>query len=129
MILVNSAGNEGNDPWKYMGAPSDAVSVFSVGAVKASGDIAAFSSFGPTSDGRVKPDVLAQGQGVYVVSHTSSLSYPSDGTSFSAPVMTGVVACFWQAFPNLTNTQIMQRIRESADGKLAGRIRRTAGCS
>ena len=115
MILVNSAGNEGNDPWKYMGAPSDAVSVFSVGAVKASGDIAAFSSFGPTSDGRVKPDVLAQGQGVYVVSHTSSLSYPSDGTSFSAPVMTGVVACFWQAFPNLTNTQIMQRIRESAD--------------
>ena len=115
MILVNAAGNEGNDPWKYMGAPADAPSVFTVGAVNSAGTIASFSSFGPTYDNRVKPDVLAQGQGVFIISHTSNLSYASSGTSFASPVMAGVVACFWQAFPNLTSTQIMKRIRESSD--------------
>ena len=115
MILVNAAGNEGNDPWKYMGAPADATSVFTVGAVNATETIASFSSFGPTSDNRVKPDVLAHGQSVYVINHISGSPITSNGTSFSSPIMTGVVACFWQAFPNLTNAQIMQRIRESAD--------------
>ena len=115
MILVNAIGNEGNDPWKYMGAPADAASVFTVGAVNASREIASFSSFGPTADNRVKPDVLAQGQSVYVIGHISGNPITSNGTSFSSPVMAGVVACFWQAFPNLTSTQIMQRIRESAD--------------
>jgi len=115
MILVNAAGNEGNDPWKYMGAPADATSVFTVGAVNSSKFIAPFSSFGPTSDNRVKPDVLAQGQGAYIIGHISGEPKTSNGTSFSSPVMAGVVACFWQAFPHLTSTQIMQRIRESAD--------------
>jgi subtilisin family serine protease len=115
MILVNAAGNSGDSGWKYMGAPADAAAVFTVGAVNATKNIASFSSFGPTADNRVKPDVLAQGQSVYVINHTSGSPVTSDGTSFSSPVMTGVVACFWQAFPNLTSTQIMQRIRESAD--------------
>ena len=115
MILVNAAGNSGNDGWKYMGAPADAAAVFTVGAVNASKSIASFSSFGPTAGNRIKPDVLAQGQSVYVISHTSGNPITSNGTSFSSPVMTGVVACFWQAFPDLTSTQIMQRIRESAD--------------
>ena len=115
MILVNAAGNDGNASWKYLGAPADAPSVFTVGAVDNSGTIASFSSFGPTADNRVKPDVLAQGQSAYIISHTSGVPITSSGTSFSSPIMAGVVACFWQAFPNLTNLQIMQRIRVSAD--------------
>ena len=115
MILVNSAGNSGRSSWKYLGAPSDAASVFAVGAVNQNRDIAAFSSFGPTADNRVKPDVLAHGQSVFILDHVSGNPKTSNGTSFSSPVMAGVIACFWQAFPNLTNMQIMQRIRESAD--------------
>jgi serine protease AprX len=115
MILVTSAGNSGSNSWKYMGAPGDAASVFTVGAVNASEDIASFSSFGPTSDGRVKPDVLAHGENVFVIDHQTGTPKPSNGTSFSSPVMTGVVACFWQATPALTSTQVMQKIRESAD--------------
>ncbi len=115
MIIVNSAGNSGSSAWRYMGAPSDAPSVFSIGAVNASGTIASFSSFGPTSDGRVKPDVLAHGQNVYVIDHISGNARTSNGTSFSSPVMAGVIACFWQAFPDLTNMEIIQKIRESAD--------------
>lgn len=115
MILVNSAGNSGNGTWHYMGAPSDAPSVFSVGAVNATETIASFSSYGPTSDGRVKPDVLAQGQNVFALSHNNGSPYTTDGTSFSSPIMAGIVACFWEAFPNKTGAEIRQAIRESAD--------------
>ncbi len=115
MLLVNSAGNSGNDSWKYMGAPSDAKGVFSIGAVNATETIANFSSYGPTADGRIKPDVLAHGQSVYIVDYITGNPRTSNGTSFSSPVITGVIACFWQAFPTKTNMEIMQLIRESAD--------------
>jgi hypothetical protein len=115
MILVNSIGNNGNNSWKYMGAPSDASSVFSVGAVNAARNIATFSSFGPTSDSRVKPDVLAQGQNTSIIDFSSGNTSTSSGTSFSSPVMAGAVACFWQAFPNKTNLEIMSLIRNSSD--------------
>ncbi len=115
VIFVTSAGNSGNQSWRYISAPADAASVFTIGAVNASENIASFSSYGPTVDGRVKPDVLAHGQSVYVINYISGLPSTSNGTSFSSPVMAGAVACFWQAFPNLTHTEIMQKIRESAD--------------
>ncbi|MGG8497875.1 S8 family serine peptidase [Tenacibaculum sp. TC6] len=115
MIFVNSAGNSGNSTWKYISAPADAPSVFTVGAVNASRTIASFSSYGPTSDGRVKPDVLAHGQNVYVVNYQNGSTITTNGTSFSSPVLAGAVASFWQAFPSLTNTEVMQKIRESAD--------------
>lgn len=115
MLLVTSAGNSGNSPWKYISAPADANSVFTVGAVNSVETIASFSSYGPTADGRVKPDVLGQGQNVYIVNYISGNNALSNGTSFSSPVMTGVIACFWQAFPNKTNMEIMDIVRKSAD--------------
>ena len=115
MILVNAAGNSGNDSWKYIGAPADVFSVISVGAVDAEGDIASFSSFGPTADNRIKPDVLAQGQNTSIINFSSGIVSTSSGTSFSSPVMAGVIACFWQAFPNKTNIEIMNLIRNFSD--------------
>lgn len=113
MIVVNSAGNSGNDAWHYIGAPADAVSVLSIGAVNASGIIAGFSSYGPTADGRIKPDVCAQGASVYVINAAGNVA-TSNGTSFSSPVLTGVITCFWQAFPSKTNAEITQLVKESA---------------
>ncbi|HCE55450.1 MAG: S8 family serine peptidase [Lutibacter sp.] len=113
MIVINSAGNEGNVSWRYISAPADAASVLSIGAVNASGVIASFSSYGPTFDNRVKPDVCAQGAGVYIVNASGNIA-TANGTSFSSPVLTGVVACLWQAFPNKTNAEIIKMVKESA---------------
>ena len=115
MILVNSAGNSGTSSWIYVGAPADASSVFSIGAVNADENIASFSSFGPTADNRIKPDVLAQGQNTTIVNFSSGSVSTSNGTSFSSPVMAGVIACFWEAFPNKTNVEIMNLIRNYSD--------------
>ena len=116
MILVNSAGNEGNDPWKYINAPADVAEVLSVGAVDGNEQIAAFSSFGPTADGRIKPDALAQGAGVQIINLSDNV-VSSNGTSFSGPLLAGAVACLWQALPDKSNLEILQLIR--ASGHLA----------
>jgi len=113
MIVVNSAGNSGNDNWKYIGAPADGDSVLAIGAVDEYGNYASFSSLGPTYDNRVKPDVVAQGQGTYVVSSNGNV-YTSNGTSFSSPVMAGLVACLWQANPDKKNTEIIEAIKKSS---------------
>jgi len=113
MIVVNSAGNSGNDAWHYISAPADAPSVLSIGAVHASGSIASFSSFGPTFDGRIKPDVCAQGADVYIINSFGNVA-TSNGTSFSSPVLTGVITCLWQAFQGKNNAEIIQLVKESA---------------
>ena len=114
ILLVNSAGNSGNDSWHYIGAPADASSVLSVGAVASNEAIASFSSFGPTSDNRVKPEVLAQGQLVYVINSAGNV-VTSNGTSFSSPIMAGMSACLWQAFPDKTAQEIKNLIVQSSD--------------
>ncbi|MBD1396043.1 S8 family serine peptidase [Pontibacter sp. JH31] len=111
MLVVVSAGNEGNKPWRYISAPADADSVLTVGAVDSLANHASFSSYGPTADKRVKPDVVAMGQQVYVVSSSGRLSR-SSGTSFSGPIMAGMVACLWQANADLTNMQLLERVRQ-----------------
>jgi len=118
---VNSVGNSGSSSWKYMGAPADAASVISVGAVNASGGIASFSSFGPTSDGRIKPEILGQGQNPALIHYlTGEVTNSSSGTSFSSPIMAGLIACLNQneSFDNTSvnlNEFLKQTVYKSAD--------------
>lgn len=110
MMVVTSAGNSGSG---MISAPADAEGAFTVGAVDGNGNYASFSSIGPSSDGRVKPDVMAKGQGSAVIDASGNIT-TNNGTSFSSPIMAGAVASFWQVDPTMTNTQVMQAIRESA---------------
>lgn len=113
ILVVNSAGNSGNDgTWGIITAPADG-NVFTVGAVDASGNYASFSSRGRVPNIPVKPDIVAQGASVYVVSSGGSV-VTSNGTSFSSPIIAGAMACMVQAFPNKTNLELMQIVRESA---------------
>ena len=114
MFLVNSAGNSGNNDWKYIGVPADSREMFSIGAVTAYQTKAGFSSFGPTPDGRIKPNVSAMGQGVAVAGLSGYDIAGSNGTSLSAPLISGMVACFWQAFPDKSNRTIRTAIEDSA---------------
>lgn len=113
LLIVNSAGNQGTSSWQYLIAPSDADSVLAIGACDEFGIYADFSSRGPSSDGRVKPNVVAQGRGTIVQSAGGEI-IPGNGTSFSAPVITGLAACLWQANPDLNAMQIMEAIEKSA---------------
>lgn len=117
MIVVNSAGNAGTSPWFYIGAPADGDSVFSIGAVDGGGNFASFSSNGPTYDGRIKPNVVAQGSGTAIIDPGNGSVTFGGGTSFSSPITAGMVACLWQANPNKRNTEIMEAIQSS--GSLA----------
>ena len=112
IICVISAGNDGNGSWRYISTPADADSILTVGAVDALSTYAIFSSIGPSSDGRVKPDVVAMGQSVAVVSPIGNVT-TSQGTSFSSPILCGMVAGFWQANPTLTAIEVIERIRKS----------------
>lgn len=114
MLVVNSAGNEGNKAWKYIVAPADGDSVLSVGAVNSTGTIAAFSSFGPTSDGQIKPDVVSVGQGTFLSTASGTVG-TSSGTSFSGPNMAGLATCLWQLFPEFNSYKMIQTLRKSAD--------------
>lgn len=114
MIIVNSAGNYGGSSWQYVGAPADGDSVFSIGAVDPSGNYASFSSIGPTYDGRIRPNVVAQGSGSTVISAWSGNVVSGSGTSYSSPITTGMVACLWQAHPDKRNTDIMDALQQNA---------------
>ena len=110
LLLVNSAGNDGNNSWKYIGAPADAPSVITVGAVDSSGSIASFSSFGPTSDGRIKPEILSKGQSAAILKYDTDSPATSNGTSFSSPIMAGLIACLNQFENPLLKTTVINKI-------------------
>lgn len=114
ILVVNSAGNSGNNSWRYIGAPSDGDSVLAVGAVSKDGFIANFSSVGPSADGDVKPNVCAQGLGATIISGGGQIA-TGNGTSFSGPIIAGMAACLWQAnLDSATNMDVFHAIEQSA---------------
>jgi len=114
ILVVCSAGNEGEHPWNYVTAPADGIGVLTVGAVDASRQYVGFSSKGPSYDGRVKPNVAAMGYNCAMQSTTNHLMVFESGTSFSCPLMAGMAACLWQANPQLNNQEIINAIQKSA---------------
>lgn len=113
MLIVASAGNEGRKTWKYIISPSDGDNVLGVGAVDKYGNAASFTSYGPASDGDIKPNVAAIGAQTVVQNSNGSIS-GSNGTSYSSPVIAGMAACLWQANPNAKAWQVKTAIEESA---------------
>ncbi len=114
ILPVNSAGNERDNAWIHIIAPSDGDTVLAVGAVDGNRSISAFSSAGPSSDRRIKPDVVAQGVSVPVQVNTSVVER-AGGTSFSCPVISGMCACIMQAVPEATNSDIIDALQSSSD--------------
>jgi len=114
MIVVTSAGNEGNLEWQRVVCPADSEGALAVGAVNAEGEKTNFSSIGPTADGRIKPDLVAQGEEVAVVSLRGLDLHMAKGTSFSAPLVAGMIASLWQAFPEKKNSEIVEAIKRTA---------------
>jgi len=114
ILVTTSAGNQGDETWKYITAPCDGDSVLCVGAVTKSLKRARFSSFGPASDGRIKPDVVALGQNSTVASPSNYVTN-RNGTSFSGPIIAGMVACVRQAHPKRSNMDIIKAIQLSCD--------------
>ncbi|MGB0178352.1 MAG: S8 family serine peptidase, partial [Owenweeksia sp.] len=106
-----SAGNEGSGSWKYITAPADGDSVLAIGGVNSSGDRVSFSSIGPSADGRIKPDVMAQGGSTAYATGGSALT--GNGTSFSCPIVAGMAACLWQSNITKSNMEIYNEIRLS----------------
>ncbi len=114
ILVVNSAGNERNKEWKQIIFPADGDSVLAVGAVDQENNISTFSSAGPSSDGRIKPDNVTMGVSVPAqISDTSIIRV--NGTSFSCPVLSGLAACLMQAVPLASNIEIIKALRISGD--------------
>lgn len=116
ILVMNSAGNYGTrtDELRYVSCPADGDSVMAVGATTSSGAIASFSSWGPNGAGRVKPNIVSMGQAAVYASQAGA-PVAGNGTSYANPNVAGLIACLWQAFPELSNMQLMDAVQRSAD--------------
>ena len=115
IVVVVSAGNEGNGSWRIISAPADGDNVLAVGAVWSDSSLAGFSSRGPTADGRTKPDILAQGVSVISAVSGNFSGYSAlNGTSLSCPIAAGVAALILSAHPELNSFQVGAALKETA---------------
>ena len=114
MLINTSAGNSGLSNHKHISTPADADSCLAIGATWRSGRAAGFTSRGPAFDNRVKPNVSAKGV-FTTIQRTDGKLGKSMGTSLSGPVIAGMTACLWQAFPELNNMELIDLIQKSAN--------------
>jgi serine protease AprX len=116
MIVMNSVGNSGNDPGdtRFVMCPADGDSVVTVGAVNNSGVIGGFSSWGPSSSGKIKPNIVSVGAGA-VFANAAGDASTGNGTSYSNPNVAGLIACLWEAYNEFTNMEIIDAVQKSAD--------------
>lgn len=114
MLVCVAAGNEGDNAWRTISVPADADSILTVGAVSTWGEIGDFSSHGPSSDGRIKPEVCAVGVWTQLINPGGNI-VTSNGTSFATPLLAGLAASLWSALPDENAMQIRSRIIRSAD--------------
>ncbi len=110
ILVVCCAGNNGT----WVGTPADSPNVLTVGAVSANGNIGVFTAYGITVDGRMKPDVVALGLGVNTID-TEGMIVVKSGTSYASPILCGLAACLWQAFPWLTNRELLDVLKKSSN--------------
>jgi len=110
LLVFNAAGNEGNSAWHYIITPADGDSVVAVGAVNTAGVIGSFSSYGPSSDAQIKPDMSSVGVAA-LVQTTANTVGTNNGTSFACPNMAGLGTCLWQGFPEYNNMKILRALQ------------------
>jgi serine protease AprX len=113
IVVVCSAGNEGNKSWQLVTPPADAVGILAVGSITAGGTRSSFSSLGPTEDDRIKPDVVALGSGTVVIRASGNIGTTS-GTSLASPLVASLAAGVWQAYPDFTAQEIYEVLTQSA---------------
>ncbi len=115
IAVFSSAGNEGNKKWQYITAPADGKDVIAMGGVMPDGEYWGVSSRGPTSDGRIKPDLAAQGQSVYTINPGTLDEYMTgSGTSLSCPLGAGTAALVLNLDPTLTASELRNLMKSSA---------------
>ncbi len=114
MLVITSAGNEGNSDWGIITSPGDAPGAFTIGGVQPDSSMYTSSSQGPTADSRIKPDVVAPGFNVIYLNNVGTVRDGGNGTSYAAPILAGLATCLWQSNLDKTPEEIKQAIIESA---------------
>ncbi len=117
VLVVNANGNSGPSECS-IAAPADGDSVLSIGAMSSGGDIAGFSSRGPTYDGRIKPDLCAMGLATRCARSYGDMEFgSSSGTSLSTPLVSGIAILLKQVFPHLTPMEMIDILKSTADNR------------
>lgn len=112
LLVFVAAGNDGNNPWHYILSPADADSVLAVGAVSVTGAPGSFSSYGPSADGRIKPDIASVGVNAMIQTSSNTIGF-SNGTSYACPKIAGLGTALWQGFPEFNNMRIVRAIQQA----------------
>ncbi|WP_352421965.1 S8 family serine peptidase [Proteiniphilum sp.] len=118
MLIVVSAGNEGNKLWQKITPPADAKNVLAVGAVGTDSIIASFSSHGLTADYRIKPDLVSVGKETITIGRDGALGH-TNGTSLSSPFLTGLITSLWSVNPTLHRSELIDIVKRSSDRYLS----------